>query len=81
MEQIKAQITQIKYHEESNCFLFAIICHSIEQGWLLDTDRVKAYKLDQLVSDLCGVPTLQGKPKVLLIEQYGDSEYFASTDR
>ena len=74
-------MTNTKPHEESNCFLFAIICHSIEQGWLLDTDKVKAYKLDQLISDLCGVPTLQEKPKVLLIEQYGDSEYSASTDR
>ena len=81
MEQIKTVMTDIQYHRESNCFLFATICHSIEQGWLLDTNRVKAYKLDQLVSDLCGVPTLQGKPKVLLIEQYGDSEYSALIDR
>ena len=51
----------------------------MEQGWLLDTNKLKAYKLDQLITDLCSVPTLKGKPKVLLIEEYGGGEYFALT--
>ena len=68
-------MTKAQRHEKTNCFLFAIICHGIEQGWLLDTNKVKVYKLDLLITDLCAVPTLQGKPKVLLIEDYGNSKY------
>ena len=81
MEQIKASMLKPYRHEKTNCFVFGIICHAIEDGWLLDTNKLKAYKLDQLVTDLYAVPTLKGKPKVLLIEQYGGGEYFLLTDR
>ena len=66
-------------HEKTNCFVFGIICQVIEDGWLLDTNKIKAYKLDQLITDLCAVPTLKEKPKVLLIEEYGGGEYIELT--
>ena len=75
MKQIKAAIMKACRHEKTNCFFLAIICHGMEQGWLLDTNRRKAFTLERLTTDLCAIPTLEGKPKVLLIEEYGDSKY------
>ena len=75
MQQIKAVMTKTQRHEKTNCFFLATICHGMEQGWLLDTNRRRAFRLGELTTDLCAVPTLEGKPKVLLIEEYVGSKY------
>ena len=75
MKQVKQSITKAKRHEKTNCFLVVLVCHGMEQGWLLDTNKNKAFTLEQFTADLSGVQTLVGKPKVLLIEAYGGSTY------
>ena len=61
-------------HEHSNCFLLTIINHAIEQGWLLDMNKKRAYTLKQLGHGLSGVETLNRKPKVIVIQEYGTGE-------
>ena len=61
-------------YENCNCFLFAIICHAMEEGWLMDMYQRKAFALEKLVDEVCTVPSLQGKPKVILIEEYGSGK-------
>ena len=70
MRQLKGSFTKNEVHIDSNCFLFAMI-GTLKQGWLLDTNRLEAFTLDEVTAELCAVPTLSGKPKVILIEEYG----------
>ena len=70
MKQLKQTITKSEDHTKSNCFLLAMIC-AFKGSYLLDTNGIKAYTLDKLTRELCVVPTLKGKPKVILIEEYG----------
>ena len=72
-------MTKAEKHAKVNCFLFAFICPAmeqgslldVEQGWMLDMEKRKEFTLAHLRTELGAVPTLQGKPKVLLIEDYG----------
>ena len=70
MKQLKESFKHNEVHAKSNCFLLAINC-ALKGEWLLDTNGMKAYTLDELTSELCAVPSLKGKPKVILIEEYG----------
>ena len=74
MKQIKESVMKERKHQRCNCFLFAILCHAMEQGWLLDVNRRRAYTLEQLTGEVCGVPTLDGKPKLVLVEEYGSGK-------
>ena len=74
MKQIKKSMTKARKHQSCNCFLFAVICHAMEQRWLLDVNKRRAYTLEQLTAEVCGVPTLDGKPKVVLLEEYGSGK-------
>ena len=71
MKQVKESLTNTRKHQRCNCFLFSVTCHAMDRGWLLDVNKRKAYTLEQLATEVCGVPTLEGKPKVILVEEYG----------
>ena len=77
MKEVKQSVTKPWKHQKANCFLFALVCHGMEEGWLLDTNRRRASRLDELTADLCTIPSLEGKPKVLLVEEYESSAYSA----
>ena len=74
MQEIEQWIMKGPNHQNSNTFLLVIICHAIEQGWLLDMNKRRAYTLKQLGHGLSGVETLNRKPKIVLIQQYGTGE-------
>ena len=74
MKQIKESVTKARKHQRCNCFLFAILCHAMEQGWLLDVNKIPAYTLEELTGEVCGMHTLDGKPKVVLAEEYGSGK-------
>ena len=46
----------------------------MEQGWLLDVNKIPAYTLEELTGEVCGMHTLDGKPKVVLAEEYGSGK-------
>ena len=71
MKEVAKSMLKGSKYENFNCFLFAIICHAMEEGCLMDKYQRKAFTLESLVDDVCAVSSLQGKPKVILIEEYG----------
>ena len=79
MKQIKESVMKERKHQRCNCFLFAIICHVMDQGWLLDKNKRKVYTLDQLATGLCELSFLEGKPKVILVQEYSSSKYLTLT--
>ena len=70
MCQIKDWIMWRENYEKTNCFLLTIVCAEMDQGWLMDKYKKRVYTLEHLVSGLCDVATLKGKPKVVIIQQY-----------
>ena len=74
MKEVKDWLTDGCNHSRSSTLVLILVCYSMKQGWLLDTNRIKAYTLKELTTELCEVSTLQGKPKVILIEEYGNGE-------
>ena len=81
MKQLKKSMTKPNKHQRCNCFLFAVLCHAMDhQGWLLDMNKTRAYSLEELTSEVCGVPTLEGKPKLVLVEEYGSGKLWFLLD-
>ena len=68
-------MTNGRKHQRCNCFLFVVLCHAMEQGWLLDVNKRQAYTLQELTGEVCNVPTLDGKPKIVLMEEYGSGKF------
>ena len=68
-------------YKKSNCFLLVIICHAMEDGYLIDRSQKKTFKLNELTEKICALSSLKGKPKMILIEEYasGRSTYFISS--
>ena len=62
-------------HVDSNCFVLTIICHGNDKGHLLDVNQTKAWDTELFVGDLNLVKILVGKPKIILIQACGGSEY------
>ena len=71
MLQVKETMVKNLKYENSNCLLFAIIGHTMQEEHLVDRYKRKTFTLEELVKGVSGVPTLVGKPKVILIEEYG----------
>ena len=71
MVQVAESMLKGSKYEKCNCFLFAIICPAMEEGWLMDKYQRKAFTLEKLIHGVCALSSLQGKPKVILIEEYG----------
>ena len=66
MARLKKWIMDDSTHKGSNCFALAMICHGDEQGFLLDVNKSKAWRVEDIATDLGVVDTLHGKPKILI---------------
>ena len=77
MQEILQLMTHEENHQESNCVLLAFVCHALYRGWILDRNHERALILDDVITELCGVPSLEGKPKIILIQEYGHSTYIS----
>ena len=42
----------------------------MEQGWLVDRYKRRALTLEELTTGMCAALTLEGKPKVIIIQHY-----------
>ena len=71
MEQVQELMQDEGQYTESNCFLFVIICHAMEDGYLIDRSQKKTFKLNELTEKICALSSLKGKAKMILIEEYG----------
>ena len=62
-------------HQDVNCFMLTILCQKVEQDWILDTHQRGAFTIENLIDSFSEVSTLQGKPKLTIIETYRGSKY------
>ena len=65
---MKRKVTEEKLHRDSNCFLMLIISHGTADNFLLDRDGNKTWNIESLVTEICDVDDLVGKPKLFFIE-------------
>ena len=63
-------------HVDCNSFLLTIICHGNDKGHLLDKNKKRAWITEDIVGDLSEVETLQGKPKILVVQACRGSKEF-----
>ena len=53
-----------------NSLLVVIIGYAMKDGWLLDRYGRKAFNLEELCLNLVRNEDLEGKPKLLILQQY-----------
>jgi len=68
MNMVKRKMTEEKCHKDANCFLMVIISHGTADNFIVDTDGNKAWNIESLVTEVCDVQSLVGKPKLFFIE-------------
>ena len=71
-------MTSKETHQYCNAFSLIIIGHGTDDGDLLNSDGEKFHTIEELTDQLTGIPTLDGKPKIVLILGCvdGNQEYF-----
>ena len=77
MKSIKDEILKEEHHKLANCLFLILVCHHMDQGWILDKNRKRSFTFDELTSGLDGISTLQGKPKIIIFQQLanGNNEH------
>ena len=68
MNAVKRKVTEEKLHKDANCFLMLIISHGTADNFLLDREGNKTWNIESLVTEVCDVQDLAGKPKLFFIE-------------
>merc|ERR1711892_149543 len=80
MNMVKRKVTEESKHKDANCFLMLIISHGTAD-FILDKDREKTWNIESLVTEVCDVQSLVGKPKLFFIEACRGKENNFSTQR
>ena len=68
MRELKRWLLDKDTHRASNCVMIAFIGHGDDKGWLRDKDDKNAWLLEDFLGDLSLVETLQGKPKIVVVQ-------------
>lgn len=68
MNSLKRQLTLPELHADASCFLLLVISHGTADNFLQDKDGAKTWNIESLVTEMCDVPSLVGKPKLFFIE-------------
>jgi len=79
MNNLKRKLTEETRHRDANCFLMLIISHGTADNFLLDKDGNKTWNIESLVTEVCDVQSLVGKPKLFFIEACRGKENNFST--
>eukprot|EP00092_Neocalanus_flemingeri_P038831 GFUD01042275.1.p1 GENE.GFUD01042275.1~~GFUD01042275.1.p1 ORF type:complete len:543 (+),score=121.27 GFUD01042275.1:118-1746(+) len=79
MNVVKRKVTEESKHKDANCFLMLIISHGTADNFLLDKDGNKTWNIESLVTEVCDVQSLVGKPKLFFIEACRGKENNFST--
>ena len=72
MRQIKQWLTLSENHERADTLMLILVGHAMEQGWLQDRYKRRAFTLEELTTGMCAALTLEGKPKVIILQQYSE---------
>ena len=79
MNAVKRKLTEDKLHRDYNCFLLVMISHGTGDNFLLDREGNKTWNIESLVTEICDVQDLVGKPKLFFIEACRGKENNFST--
>eukprot|EP00091_Calanus_sinicus_P004929 TRINITY_DN15297_c0_g1_i1.p1 TRINITY_DN15297_c0_g1~~TRINITY_DN15297_c0_g1_i1.p1 ORF type:complete len:318 (-),score=123.24 TRINITY_DN15297_c0_g1_i1:276-1205(-) len=79
MNSVKRKVTEESKHKDANCFLMLIISHGTADNFLVDKDGNKTWNIESLVTEVCDVQSLIGKPKLFFIEACRGKEHNFST--
>eukprot|EP00090_Calanus_glacialis_P039506 TRINITY_DN6877_c0_g1_i6.p1 TRINITY_DN6877_c0_g1~~TRINITY_DN6877_c0_g1_i6.p1 ORF type:complete len:550 (+),score=134.88 TRINITY_DN6877_c0_g1_i6:180-1652(+) len=79
MNSVKRKVTEESKHKDANCFLMLIISHGTADNFLVDKDGNKTWNIESLVTEVCDVQSLIGKPKLFFIEACRGKENNFST--
>ena len=65
-------------HQNSNTFALVIISHGNEQGYLMDKNQVRSWRIEDFIMDLSLVDSLMGKPKIVIVQACRGGAYLIS---
>jgi len=68
MNSVKRKLTLPSLHADASTFLLLVISHGTADNFLQDKDGNKTWNIESLVTEMCDVPSLVGKPKLFFIE-------------
>ncbi len=71
MSRLLDSITRDSLHKDKNCILLTIITHGVLQNddlHLLASGKHGGWYLEHVINRLCDVPSLKGKPKILIVQ-------------
>ena len=68
MGKLKRWIMDSRTHQNSNTFALVIISHGNEQGYLMDKNQVRSWRIEDFITDLSLVDSLMGKPKIMIVQ-------------
>ncbi len=71
MSRLLDSITEDSLHKDKNCILLTIITHGVLQNddlHLLASGKHGGWYLEHVINRLCEVPSLVGKPKILIVQ-------------
>jgi predicted peroxiredoxin len=81
MNIVKRKMTEKSKHNDANCFLLLIISHGTADNFIVDTEGNKTWNIESLVTEVCDVQSLVGKPKLFFIEACRGKENNFSTQQ
>jgi len=79
MNIVKRKVTEESKHKDANCFLMLIISHGTADNFIVDKDGNKTWNIESLITEVCDVQSLVGKPKLFFIEACRGKEHNFST--
>ena len=95
MNNVKRKMTEEGKHKDANCFLILIIryhdpisiinhghllfSHGTADNFIVDKEGNKTWNIESLVTEVCDVQSLVGKPKLFFIEACRGKESNFST--
>ena len=65
-------------HKNSNTFALVIVSHGNEQGYVMDKNEVKSWRIEDFITDLSLVDSLMGKPKIVIVQACRGSTHLMS---
>jgi hypothetical protein len=68
MNGLKREMTRSARHRDASCFLLLVISHGTADNFLQDREGTKTWNLESLVTEICDMESLVGKPKLFFIE-------------
>ena len=67
---MKDEVLKEEHHKFSNCLFLILVCHKLDQGWILDKNRKRAFTIEELTYGLDGISVLNQKPKIIIIQHF-----------